>query len=46
MHVRGNTYAANLQLEPVNEHWRMTAFDLTDVDRTDAGILVAADDQD
>ncbi len=42
LHVRGNTYAANLTLEPVDGAWRMTAFDLTDVDRSDAGTLVAA----
>jgi len=44
MHVRGNTYSANLQIEPVGENWRMTAFELTDVDRSGAGTLVAADD--
>jgi len=43
MHVRGNTYTANLTIEPVDDAWRMTAFDLTDVDRTDAGTRVAAE---
>ena len=43
LHVRGNTYSANLIVEPVDGAWRMTAFDLTDVDRTDAGIQVAAE---
>ena len=43
LHVRGNTYSANLTIEPVNDAWRMTAFDLTDVDRTDAGTRVAAE---
>lgn len=43
MHVRGNTYAADLTIAPVAGAWRMTSFDLTDVDRTDAGILVAAE---
>lgn len=42
LHVRGNTYAASLTLEPVDGAWRMIAFDLTDVDRSDAGTLVAA----
>lgn len=43
MHVRGNTYAADLTIEPVEGAWRMTRFDLTDVDRTDAGLLVAGE---
>jgi hypothetical protein len=43
LHVRGNTYAADLTVEPVDEGWRMTSFDLTDVDRSDAGLLVAAE---
>ncbi|MFA8440586.1 MAG: hypothetical protein ACEPO0_01870 [Yoonia sp.] len=43
MHVRGNTYAADLTIEPVKGAWRMTRFDLTDVDRTGAGVLVAAE---
>lgn len=42
LHVRGNTYAADLTLEPVDGAWRMIAFELTDVDRSDAGTLVAA----
>lgn len=37
LHVRGNTYSANLQLEPVDGIWRLSAFDLTDVDRSEAG---------
>lgn len=41
LHVRGNTYAATLTIEPVDGAWRMTAFDLTDVDRTEAGTMVA-----
>ncbi len=40
LHVRGNTYAANLTLEPVDGAWRMTAFELTDVDRSDTGTIV------
>lgn len=39
LHVRGNAYAARLRVEPVDGSWRLTAFDLTDVDRTDAGTL-------
>jgi hypothetical protein len=42
MHVRGNTYSAVLTIEPVEGAWRMTAFDLTDVDRSEAGTMVAA----
>lgn len=42
LHVRGNTYAATLTIEPVDDAWRMTAFDLTDVDRSEAGTMVAA----
>lgn len=42
LHVRGNTYSANLTIEPAGGAWRMVAFDLTDVDRTDAGTQVAA----
>lgn len=42
MHVRGNTYAAILTVEPVDGAWRLTGFDLTDVDRSEAGELVAA----
>ena len=43
LHVRGNTYAADMVVEPVDGAWRMTRFDLTDVDRTDAGIVEAAE---
>lgn len=39
MHVRGNAYSAALTLEPVNGAWRVTGFELKDVDRTDAGGL-------
>jgi hypothetical protein len=39
MHVRGNTYSAELVIEPVDGVWRMTGFTLTDVDRTDAGVM-------
>ena len=39
MHVRGNAYSATLTLEPVDGAWRLTGFQLNDVDRTDAGGL-------
>ena len=42
LHVRGNTYTAALTLEPVAGAWRITAFELTDIDRSDAGSLAAA----
>lgn len=41
-HVRGNAYAADLTLEPVDGAWRLTAFKLTDVDRSTAGTTFAA----
>ena len=34
MHVRGNVYSAALVLEPVEGAWKLTKFDLKDVDRT------------
>ncbi len=37
LHVRGNAYLADLRLEPVDGAWRITEFELTDVDRTGAG---------
>lgn len=45
-HLRGNAYSATLTLEPVDEAWRLTGFDLTDVDRTDAGTLTTLPDGD
>lgn len=39
MHIRGNAYSAALTLEPIDGEWRLTGFDLRDVDRTDAGGL-------
>lgn len=44
MHVRGNIYAAVLTLAPVDGVWRFIDFELTDVDRTEAGEFVPADD--
>lgn len=40
MHVRGNIYAAVLNVGPVDGAWRITEFELTDVDRSDAGQIV------
>jgi hypothetical protein len=42
-HVRGNAYAAALRLEPVGGAWRITGFELLDVDRTLAGTATAPD---
>ena len=42
-HVRGNAYTADLTLEPVEGGWRITEFNLFDVDRTLAGTPVEAD---
>lgn len=41
VHVRGNTYSAILTVEPVEGAWRITGFELTEVDRSDAGSYVA-----
>ncbi|MEM6610242.1 MAG: hypothetical protein AAF689_16895 [Pseudomonadota bacterium] len=43
LHVRGNIYAAILDIAPVEGAWRITGFELTDVDRTEAGQMVAAE---
>jgi len=43
MHVRGNTYAADLRIEPVEGAWRISDFKLKDVDRSDAGVMVASE---
>ena len=37
MHVRGNTYSADLTVEPVEGAWRITDFALLDVSRDGAG---------
>ncbi len=37
MHVRGNTYSADLTVAPVDGAWRITDFDLLDVSRDGAG---------
>jgi hypothetical protein len=41
-HMRGNAYAADLMLEQRDGLWRVTGFDLRDVDRTEAGVIVDA----
>ena len=37
LHVRGNTYSADLTVSPVEGAWRITHFDLLDVNRDTAG---------
>lgn len=37
LHVRGNTYRAKLMVSPVEGAWRITDFDLLDVNRDAAG---------
>lgn len=37
LHVRGNTYSADLTIAPVDEAWKITAFELLDVNRDTAG---------
>ncbi|MEL6644161.1 MAG: hypothetical protein AAFQ79_09520 [Pseudomonadota bacterium] len=42
MHVRGNTYSAELTISPVEGAWRITEFDLLDVNRDAAGEMFPA----
>ena len=42
MHVRGNTYSAELTVAPVDGAWRITDFTLLDVDRDTAGEMFVA----
>ncbi len=35
-HARGNSYRADLRIEPIDGRWAITDFSLTDVDRTTA----------
>lgn len=37
LHVRGNTYSADLTVAPVGDAWKITGFELTDVNRDAAG---------
>ena len=43
LHVRGNKYRANLTIGPVDGAWKITDFELTDVDRQTAGELLEAE---
>lgn len=43
MHVRGNTYRANLTIAPVDGAWKMIAFQLLGVDRNTAGEIIEVD---
>jgi hypothetical protein len=42
MHVRGNTYRADLTVAPVEGAWRITEFTLQDVSREAAGEMFPA----
>ena len=42
LHVRGNTYSADLTVAPVEGAWRITGFELLDVNRDTAGETFAA----
>lgn len=44
MHVRGNTYSANLTVTPVDGAWKIADFDLLEVNRDSAGELFPATD--
>lgn len=37
LHVRGNTYSADLSVAPINGAWRITDFELLEVNRDTAG---------
>ena len=39
-HVRGNAYTADLEFDRIDGIWRITAFAMREVDRTDAGLVV------
>lgn len=45
LHVRGNIYAAVLTVAPVDGIWRIRDFELTDVDRSEAGDIVLAPEE-
>lgn len=42
LHVRGNTYSAELSISPIDGSWRITDFNLLDVNRDTAGETFAA----
>ncbi len=46
LHVRGNTYRADLTVSPVDDAWRITDFELLDVNRDTAGEFVPASETD
>jgi hypothetical protein len=46
LHVRGNTYSADLTIAPVEGAWRITDFELLDVSRDAAGEMFLAEDDD
>ena len=43
LHVRGNIYRADLTIEPVAGAWKITGFNLTDVNRQTAGEIIPGD---
>ena len=43
LHVRGNTYQANLTIAPIDGAWKIVDFELTDVDRSAVGELIEID---
>ena len=43
LHVSGKKYSADLTVAPVDGAWRITAVELKDVDRSEAGQMVAAE---
>lgn len=43
LHVRGNTYRANVTVAPVGGAWKITDFELTDIDRGTAGEFIPAE---
>ena len=45
LHVRGNTYSADLTVSPVDGAWRITEFELLDVNRDAAGETFLDPDQ-
>lgn len=44
LHVRGNTYSADLSVAPIEGAWRITDFDLREVNRDEAGETFLAPD--
>lgn len=46
LHVRGNTYSADLSVMPVEGAWRITNFELLDVNRDTAGETFLAPQED